>query len=75
MPSMHLCVLEWLQNLFVGPLSGYGKVTVEDKAWATVHVGIFGFDLDIFRAELCYKGEIGYDLNILAVSIKGFQNI
>ena len=36
-------------------------------AWATVHVGIIGFDFDMFRAELCFKGGIEYGLNILKV--------
>ena len=39
-----------------------------DSVFATLHIGIIGFDLDIFKAELCMKGHIEYELNILKVS-------
>ena len=50
-----------------GPLSGSAELNIYDKAWATVHLGLLGFDFHIFLADLCYKGSIGYDLNILEV--------
>ena len=46
------------------------KIDVLDSAYAVMHVGIIGFDLDIFRAELCFKGGIEYDLNILKVRVR-----
>ena len=49
------------------PLLASAKIDVLDTAWAEVHVGIFGLNYDIFRAELCYKGGIEYGLNILKV--------
>ena len=51
-----------------GPLQGHLKVDILDSAFATLHIGIIGFDLDIFKAELCMKGHIEYGLNILKVS-------
>ena len=39
-----------------------------DSAFATLHIGIIGFDLDLYKAELCMKGHIDYGLNILKVS-------
>ena len=55
-----------------GPLQGHLKVDILDSAYAILHVGIFGFDLTIFKAELCVKGHIEYELNILKVSIFTF---
>ena len=51
-----------------GPLRGHMKVDVMDSAFATLHIGIIGFDLDLYKAELCMKGHIDYELNILKVS-------
>jgi len=42
-----------------------GQVVVDNRAWAVAKLGIINTNLDIFRAEACYKGGIGYDLNIL----------
>ena len=51
-----------------GPLRGHMKIDIMDSAFATLHVGIIGFDLDLYKAELCMKGHIEYELNILKVS-------
>ena len=51
------------------PLSGHLITDIFDKAYATIHLGFLGMDLHLFKAELCFKGSIKYDLNILAVSI------
>ena len=53
----------------VAPLAGHLKVNIHDAAWATIHVGILGFDLTIFKAEICFKGGIEYHLNMLAVCL------
>ena len=50
-----------------GPLNGHLDVDILDSAFATIHIGIFGIDFDIFRGELCFKGGIEYGLNILKV--------
>ena len=50
-----------------GPLNGHLDVDILDSAFATIHIGIFGIDFDIFRGELCFKGGIQYGLNILKV--------
>ena len=49
------------------PLLAQAKVDILDKAWAELHVGMFAFNNDIFRAELCFKGRVEYGLNILKV--------
>ena len=56
--------------IFTAPLAGHLIVDVHDGTWATIHVGILNFDFDIFRAEICFKGKIEYELNILGVSFK-----
>jgi len=43
----------------------YAQVVVDDRVWAVAKLGIINKNIDIFRAEACYKGGIGYDLNIL----------
>ena len=53
-----------------GPLQGHLKIDVMDSVYATIHIGLFGFDVDIFRGELCFKGGIQYGLNILKVSVE-----
>lgn len=55
------------------PLSGHIIADVYDTAYAIIHVGFLAKDLDLFRAELCFKGTIEYDLNILAVSALTFN--
>ena len=67
----------------IAPLKGHLIVDVDDKAYATIHLGILGLQLDFFRAELCFKGNIRYEINILKVrehtinvlvtSVKRFQ--
>ncbi|KAK2165104.1 hypothetical protein NP493_1383g00012 [Ridgeia piscesae] len=52
-------------DIQIMPLLSKAKIDVLDTAWAEVHVGIFGLNYDIFRAELCFKGGIEYELNIL----------
>ena len=53
-----------------GPLQGHLQVDVLDSAFATIHIGLFGIDFDIFRGEICFKGGIQYGLNILKVCSK-----
>ena len=67
---MHVLLLEH-DNILVhvpGPLQGHLKVDILDSAFATLHFGFIGFDLHLFKAELCMKGHIEYGLNILKVS-------
>ncbi|KAI0234744.1 hypothetical protein LSAT2_014923 [Lamellibrachia satsuma] len=47
------------------PLWGHMKVDFLDSAFATLHIGLIGFDFDIFRAEFCFKTGIEYELNTL----------
>ena len=54
-------------------MSGHLIVDVHDGAWVTVNIGILNYNFDLFRAEICFKGKIEYELNILKVSkmVKG----
>ena len=45
------------------------KVDLLDEAFATLHIGLIGFDFDIFRLDFCFNGGTEYDLNILKVDV------
>ncbi|KAI0217504.1 hypothetical protein LSAT2_030722 [Lamellibrachia satsuma] len=62
--SMGLIVKNLL-DIQIRPLQGHLQVDVLDSAFATIHIGLFGIDFDIFRGEICFKGGIQYGLNIL----------
>ncbi|CAG2211662.1 unnamed protein product [Mytilus edulis] len=51
--------------LKIAPLSGYVKVNVHDEAYARLHLGMIGVNVDILLARICFKGETSYNLNIL----------
>ena len=53
--------------LLLAPLSGSFRVSAYDEAYAVVHVGMLGFNIDFFVAKICYKGETSYDFNVLQV--------
>ena len=42
-------------------------VDVYDGAYAEAHVGLLNFQVDIVKAYVCFKGHIGYNLNVLKV--------
>ena len=67
------CVCTFMLILFTmtylsGPLEAQMKLDVMDSAFVTLHVGLIGKDYDIVKAEVCIKGHVGYDLNILKVN-------
>ena len=45
-------------------------VDVYDGAYAEAHVGLLNFHVDIVKAFICFKGHIGYNLNVLKVSVR-----
>ena len=51
-----------------GPLEAQMKLDVMDSSFITFHVGLLGKDYDLVKAELCMKGHVGYQLNILKVN-------
>ncbi|XP_076086937.1 uncharacterized protein LOC143057512 [Mytilus galloprovincialis] len=51
--------------MIITPLSGYVKVNVHDEAYARLHLGMIGVNVDILLARICFKGETSYNLNIL----------
>lgn len=55
--------------LSTGLLSGHFLVDIHNEAFATAHAGVVNKDFDIFRAFVCYKGQIRYNFNVLKVRI------
>lgn len=51
------------------PLQGGVTMDALDEAYARVHIGIFGVNIDIFLARFCFHGYARYNLNIIKVSI------
>ena len=56
---------------FAAPLSGHMKIIVHDEAYARIHLGILGVNLDFFLARVCFKGGTEYNINILQVGKGG----
>nr|KAG5700344.1 hypothetical protein BaRGS_029596 [Batillaria attramentaria] len=46
-------------------LSGYASVNVNDKMWAEANIGLIDYHLDLFRAEVCYRGRLFYNMNLV----------
>ena len=69
----------WLVNLLAfliavyiylaGILSGYVDVAVHDKVWVEIHLGLIDKNWDILLAEVCYKGRLSYNMNIVKVKV------
>ena len=51
--------------LQIDDLAGKAEVVVDNRAWITVLLGVLKKNFDVLRAEACYKGGVGYDLNFL----------
>ena len=49
------------------PLEGSLKVEVHDEAYATIHLGILGVNIDYMKIRVCFIGGSSYNLNILQV--------
>ncbi|KAK2175673.1 hypothetical protein NP493_715g02033 [Ridgeia piscesae] len=62
--SMGLVVRNIL-DIEIKPLQGHLVIDIFDTAYVTLHAGIVNKHIDIFRAEICFYGQIEYDLNIL----------
>ena len=67
------CMCAFMLILFImtylsGPLDAQMKHDIMDSAFITFHVGIIEKDYDIVKAEVCMKGHVGYQLNILKVN-------
>ncbi|KAK6174798.1 hypothetical protein SNE40_013376 [Patella caerulea] len=54
-----------LLDLKISALSGNAIVDVHDEAYARVHLGVVGINLDFFLARVCFKGKAEYNINLL----------
>jgi hypothetical protein len=52
---------------FTAPTHGHVKINVHDEAYARVHLGFMGVNIDFFLARVCFKGGAEYSINILQV--------
>lgn len=60
--------LSRILNIFpVAPTHGHVKVKVHDEAYARVHLGFIGTNIEFFLARVCFKGGAEYSINILQV--------
>ncbi|CAG2196998.1 unnamed protein product [Mytilus edulis] len=57
-------IIENYLDLKVAPLSGHFKVSAHDEAYATVHLGMIGVNVNLFIARLCFKGNTTYNFNL-----------
>lgn len=53
----------------VAPTNGHVKIKVHDEAYARVHLGFVGYNLDFFVARVCFKGGAEYSINIFQVPL------
>lgn len=73
--SMGLIVRNLIE-LDIKPLSGKFEVDIHDEGYIVGHLEFVGVRLDIFRARVCFKGRIGYNLNILQeLGINSFSDL
>lgn len=54
-------------RFFIAPTHGHVKVKVHDEAYARVHLGFIGKNIEFFLARVCFKGGAEYSINILQV--------
>nr|KAG5704404.1 hypothetical protein BaRGS_031110 [Batillaria attramentaria] len=46
-------------------LSGHVEVNVHDKLWAEAHVGLIGKKWELLFVEVCYRGKLSYNINVI----------
>ena len=42
-------------------------VNVHDKVWAEIHLGVINRQWTLLLAEICYKGRLSYNMNLVKV--------
>lgn len=60
--------LTCLWCVLTGLLSGYVDVNINDKVFAEAHVGLVNLQVDLLRAEACYRGRLSYNMNLIKVT-------
>ena len=50
-------------------------VNVHDKVWAEIHLGIIDKKWTLLLAEVCYKGRLSYNMNIVKVTVASRRSL
>ena len=65
-----------IMDLNIKPLAGKFFVDVFDEGYFKVDIGFVNLKLDIFLVQICFKGHISYNLNILQdLGINSFNDL
>ena len=69
-------IVENIIDLNIKPLSGRFLIDVHDEAYFVVNLGYVDTHFEVFRARVCLKGHISYNLNILQeLGINSFSDL
>ena len=69
-------IVENIIDLNIKPLSGKFLIDVHDEAYFVVNLGYVNTKFEVFRARVCLKGHISYNLNILQeLGINSFSDL
>ena len=69
-------IVENIIDLNIKPLSGNFLIDIHDEAYFVANLGYVGVHFDVFRARVCLKGHISYNLNILQeLGINSFSDL
>ena len=69
-------IIENMIDLNIKPLSGNFLIRIHDEAYFVANLGYVGVHFDVFRARVCFRGHISYNLNILQeLGINSFSEL
>ena len=69
-------IIRNMMELNIQPLNGRFEVNIHDEAYFVANLGFVGVNFDVFRARVCFKGYIEYNLNILQeLGINSFSDL
>ena len=69
-------IIRNMMELNIQPLNGRFEVDIHDEAYFVANIGFVGIFFDVFRARVCFKGHIAYNLNIFQeLGINSFSDL
>ena len=69
-------IIENMIDLNIKPLSGNFLIRIHDEAYFVANLGYVGVHFEVFRARVCFRGHISYNLNILQeLGINSFSEL